>query len=446
MITTIVNYQTKEELRLNLRFKVKTYIFHSVKDMCYGKPFIVLVDNKTNLTICYTRFEEYLTKTRNKNTRNKNTRKEKTLRDMAYNVCSMLNYFFIDTNSINDITELTIKMLENYFNWYSLRIINGRRIARDTVVGSMEDVTYFLVAYINTFLKESNFQINSDELFVNTTQFVDGKVLTLKIPNLGVKLPPKTRNDWRHFPHTYLNNLLLVARRFKPWLELPIASEAFTGSREGEVCNYTMGSFYFAPDSLGIEGDITIDLTEDAVFPDYPDIKIGSIKKYRKVTVLEEYKEEYKKIYNRYLFNLEERLKHKEKGIRLGNKSEPFFYNSQGKPLTAAAYQSALRDLFYNYFIPEMEKQIGCRENYVDRAYIKRWKKRYPGAHCLRHWFTMEMVILGYSPEKIQSMRGDSSIETANIYIHLEGLKKRHEETIFKFQEGIVTNLNERYK
>ncbi len=43
------------------------------------------------------------------------------------------------------------------------------------------------------------------------------------------------------------------------------------------------------------------------------------------------------------------------------------------------------------------------------------------GSHCLRHWFTVSLVLMGEDVAQVQYWRGDSSPESALAYLQNKG-------------------------
>jgi integrase len=262
----------------------------------------------------------------------------------------------------------------------------------------------------------------------------------IKVPNFKLKKKKAGEEDkFRVFPEPYLKILIKVAEIYDPMLKLPIVSQGYAGLREGEACNLTLASIKIE-ENLGYIKDITIDLRKDAKFSMLTTSKIGNIKKYREQKVYTVFLDEFQDAYMEHIRLLEKTIG--KENVKIGDDSVPLFYNSWGKPLTVTAYVTRLRKLFYNHFLPMLQQiSLKTAENrIIDMSYIDKYQKEYPGAHCLRHWFTMK--VLTSEPQISESLlmewRGDTNINSSHAYISLSGKNREiYLESNLKYQEII---------
>jgi integrase len=438
MSQNVISYKNREEQLKRLRFVVKSYRYFDKENKSLEKLYVVLIDAKYGLSLKYTRFEDYLL----------NPRKDKvifeTLRKRAYNICAMLNYLMIDAYSIKELSDVTYENLEDFFNYYSIQVVNDKYKKKETIGRCMTDVCKFFEKYICKFDNIFKFQLNIDELFTEEVRHYKyrGKDITkiVKIPNFIIK---EYKSDeitkFRDFPESYLKILIKAAELYDPMLKLFIISQAYAGLREAEGCNMTMASIKIE-ENLGFIKDITINLLKDAQFGMLTTAKVGHIKKHREQKVYKVFLEEFQDAYLEHLRLLEKVLG--KTNLELGSNTTPLFYNNWGKPLTAPTYETRLKKLFYKHFLP-MLQQVSLKtvENRIfDMSYIEKYKKEYPGAHCLRHWFTMKLLTSepGINESVLKKWRGDSNVDSASAYIHLSGeLKQVFLNSNLRFQQII---------
>ena len=443
----LVNYYTKKNIIKRLKFSVEEYGYIDKYGDREYYILIVLNDEVADLPLKYTRYEDYIP------INPREYKKETTIKKKAYNICQLLNYLFLETQQIDTLADVTDDMLQEFFDHYvNTRNDKGnlKRSKKDTVKNCVYDVLGFMENYINAFSSKKKFRLNIEDLYYQKDIY-NHKTKGYKdtpTPNFYIKYPTKSEKKFREFPESYFDILLSVAKEFMPEMVFPLAIQAYTGIREGGICNITMGSINVI-EGLGYVSNIEIDITEDAFFEDFPTKKVGHIKKCRLQKVYTPFIDEFYKYYINHLKYLEVFLKDKNRKFEIGNKHLPLFYNSYGKPLTVETYSKKLKKLFYDYFLPTLYRlaQIKMSDNAIDFAYYEKYKEEYPGAHCLRHWFTMQLVNDGLSVGEIMKWRGDTNPNSALDYIHNQGyLKSKFKETTLTYQDIIWSEINDTNK
>lgn len=443
MLIEFATYTKKDDIYDRLTFSVMEYKYinkYLDKDKYI---FIALRDTHANYTVSFTRLEQYLQDTKNE------YRKGETIGNKAMNVCQMLNYLFIKTRKANAISDITWDMLNEFFEFYiNEKDDTGNRIRgkKDTLRRCMKDVVLFMKNYIKANSSKAKFKISVDDLFYDKIVYdiKNGGYKEVISPSFSDKFPDDTPSKFRDLPEPYYYLLIRVAKEFMPEMVFPLTLQAYAGIREGEVCNLTQGSIKVT-EGIGYVSNMELDLTQNAVFEDFPTKNVGTIKVNRKQKIYTTFVDKAYSEYKRYLEELEV-ISKKKKNIRfeLGNKNLPLFYNEWGKPLTASAYAARFNKLFNEYFLPTLYYVAKQKKtnNAIDFAYYEKYKMDYPAAHCLRHWFTMHLVIDGLSEAEIQNWRGDSSPETAKYYYHNQGLlKKKFIETTLTYQNIIWSEI-----
>ena len=112
--------------------------------------------------------------------------------------------------------------------------------------------------------------------------------------------------------------------------------------------------------------------------------------------------------------------------------------------MSVQTYSDRLKKLFYERFIPALKKTCEREGTYADNAaFIEAYEIEYPGAHMLRHWFTMYLLTKAkLQSAEIMRWRGDSSQKSMDAYIHENGeLIEIFEESSYAFQAQILEDI-----
>ena len=72
--------------------------------------------------------------------------------------------------------------------------------------------------------------------------------------------------------------------------------------------------------------------------------------------------------------------------------------------------------------------------------YIDAYERNYPGAHMLRHWYTMYLLQhTDLTADEVSKWRGDSSTESMREYIHANAdLIHTYKCSVFAFQRWVL--------
>ena len=107
------------------------------------------------------------------------------------------------------------------------------------------------------------------------------------------------------------------------------------------------------------------------------------------------------------------------------------FVNSRGKAMSYESYRKKFKNLIDGHLRPALL----ASEDPELRIYGQLLCENSLGTHCLRHWFTVQLVLRGEDIGNIQYFRGDRNPETAFLYLQNKGdlnreLKESNEKLI----------------
>lgn len=395
-------------------------------------PCIVLCEKESGIPVGYPGYERWLM-----NLAESEMLAETTLSKRAVNVCSFLNFILWNTK-IDRLEEVSVEVIREFMIAYR-SMEDGTERKSDTWNRCVGEVFDFLGNYFKFNGESKNFNYNGNEL--RKTEVIrdreTGRKIVLRSTNkFNVKAPRTLHKKNRVLLHGYLDTLLFEAEKHDPDIVLGIALQAYAGLREGEVVNLTRSSIKQVYAGFGRIGKIEIDLTVNAGFSIRRKGKtpFGSIKKFR-----------VQEVYYDFIDTVLEILQAHEQMLLSrkvpGGAEDPIFINKWNRPLSVTAYQGRLKRLFYDYFLPTLrlscEEQVSWAEN---APYIEMYENDYPGAHMLRHWFTMYLLTkAGLKPGEIMKWRGDTGVNSMIDYIHINAdLIDIYRTSVYIFQETML--------
>ena len=359
-----------------------------------------------------------------------------TIAKRSYHICAFLNYMLHNT-SINYLHEVNRNCLRGFLvSFREARHQRSRTV--DDWKDGIRDVMDFLYNYYLCNHEIVTFQYIPTDLF-REERVMDryGKGRSTRIYNLHYVSPPAWKPvKIRMLPEGYLPLLLLQAKVHDPMLALGIAFQAYGGLREAEVVNVPCGGAYIQEGAFKQISSITIDLSHPAPFARNWDKKtgFGNIKSNRRQDIYTDFLDETAELLQAHLNRLS------SAGMDTGPES-PLFVNSNGEPMSVNTYTDRLKKLFYQHFLPELIRITTSDGTWPDHeCFITAYEKEYPGAHALRHWFTMYLVVhAGLDNVTVSRLRGDKSLETLEDYLHINAsMLKLYEESTCLLQRWIL--------
>lgn len=429
-MSSIIQFQTPCERRSEFFFQVKKHRITTSEDEQLDFPIIVLYHRETGVPAGYPGFERWLFEM------NKvESRKSGTLYKIAVYLCSFLNYILWHT-TCDCISDVSLNTLRDFFIDFKKNADGEPRDPQEWTRG-IGCVMKFMKNYVVYNQDGIDFKMTPEDLITPVEIRIKngrGTVVCDQTNKLFVNPPKKRRKKYRLLLHKHLDLLLYEAKKWDPMLVPAIMEQAYAGLREGEAVNTTVSNIHRIYGKFNRIREIVIDLEQPAEFAKNWEGKseFGSIKVPRKQRVYPTFIESFTKAldeHEKYLHAL---------GYEM-NEGAPLFYNEWGKPMSVSTYTGRLKKLFYEHFLPDLKRLCESQGMWAENApYIEAYEKEYPGAHMLRHWFTM--YLLKYTTlesEEVSHWRGDSDIRSMMDYIHVNA------DFINVFREAVFTMQGE---
>ena len=333
-----------------------------------------------------------------------------------YYVCKALNYVLIEHRAvfgIESVFGVTVEALARFFRDYAETPMANGKFRSPQSVGKC-------VSTIAGFFKKlrrkhgERVSLTEQDLFVQRT-FTNRRGIkeTKDVPAFQVRSIQKDGTVFRELPLAAFKVLLNLAFRYAPDIAFAICLQAFAGLRAGEVCNVRQAGSpigagitftHIGQDMRKIEIDITreLQLRRDGKIT-------GRIKKERRQCVYPPFLEAFAAAYEQHLLWLS--------GRPFEAEYCPMFLNKYGKAMTYGVYNSRFASLVEKHFRPAMLQS----ENPELRIYGQLLCENKLGLHSLRHFFSVQLVLHGEDIAQIQYWRGDSSPESAFLYLQNKG-------------------------
>lgn len=392
------------------------YAVYSVQNrmddgLVFTRSFIV-VKNGYNVITRFTRFQEfagiYTDGTYNPITSNPESK--------LYFICGFLNYVLVDRGrefGIRHVFDITKRMMECYFSHYALeKQENGSYRGKESVERCVLVVTDFMrrlsVRY-GSYMKVSKSELYDEQSRVT----MKGQLVRRLVPAFHVTGIPTTDGPFRDIPTKVIEVLLPMAFRYAEDIAFGLCLQAFAGLRAGEVCNVRQECSPFGPGIRLTEagGNVIkaeIDLRRELALRS-DSVETGKIKKERLQCVYPEFLGTFLKAYEL----------HKEYLKTVGFEKEyaPMFVNRYGKAMSYETYRNRFRTLVQDHLRPYL---TGSSDPEM-RIYGQLLYENELGTHALRHWFTVQLVLRGEDIGDIEYWRGDTSPESAFLYLQNKG-------------------------
>jgi len=122
----------------------------------------------------------------------------------------------------------------------------------------------------------------------------------------------------------------------------------------------------------------------------------------------------------------------------------PLFIDSRGNPMSVGTYTRRLKELFYGHFLPDLARLCEHEGTWAENApFIEAYESGYPGAHALRHWYSMYLIVHSdMSLAEIAAWRGDSSEESVNDYVHKNAaMIEGYRQACFTYQDWLFDEI-----
>lgn len=434
-MSNVISFVNMTAERKRYQFVNKPVMLHEKYDKDISFPCIVLRDMQTGEVVGYPQFERWLFSL-NKAEQQASV----TLRKKASSLCVFLNFLLWNT-SCNYIHDVDLTILRDFVSAFR-RKDDGSERSLDGWNRGIADIYDFLLAYYYYNYEVLPFRFQPSDL-VSTQAIINSetkrKAIIRQYNKLSVRPPRKKKRKNRQLLHGYLDTLLFECKKHDPMIALAVALGAYAGLREGETMNLLVGSIEPIYAGFGIIGNVSIDLTKDAPF--VTDWKgkssFGDIKVHRMQNVYPDFIRNIMNLYQEHLRLLE------HKGFSTDSDA-PLFVNEWGKPLSSASYRQRLKDVFKQYFLPDLRAVVETEGQWGENAaFIEAYEESYPGAHMLRHWYTMYLVTkTNLTTDEISMWRGDRSRESMLDYVHVNAdMLAAYRDSMYTFHQSLLEEI-----
>ena len=256
-------------------------------------------------------------------------------------------------------------------------------------------------------------RISSKDLYSEKPVFTKrGKLEKKLVPGFKVRTVDSEKTILRDIPKKVFQVIVNQASLNMPEIVFAICLQAYAGLRPGEVCNVRQEC---SPLGRGltitaIEGAVKmveIDLSAEHVLRS-DGVRCGGIKKERR-----------QRVYNAFLPAFCKAYELHKKFIKDGYEQDycPMFVGSWGMAMTYFDYRSKFQRLITEYVRPSLLSH----EDPECRLYGQLLYERKLGPHALRHWYSVQLALMGEDIAGLQYWRGDSSPESALLYLQNKG-------------------------
>lgn len=404
-------HDPKTNPEVQIRYGLYTIQTTLEDGMVYPRTFIVL-RNGYGVITRFTRLHDFAGVYDKRTYRPLTSNPEKKL---SY-VILMLNYVLVDHGAefkIRHIFDVTKPMLEQFFSSYAMeKTADGTFRVKSTIEKCISVVTRFMGNLVWKY--GGLMKITKEDLYRENSYYNKrGKKITTFEPLFQVSGIPETDSLLRDIPTKVFEVLLPLAFRYAEDIAFGLCLQAFAGLRAGEVCNVRQESSPLGPGLTFIELEGKIQRIEIDLKKEYQlrsdRVSTGKIKKERIQCVypafIGTFGEAYR-IHQNYLMQQD-----------FESEYAPMFVNARGKAMRYESYRQKFQSLIKERLRPILLKS----EDPELRLYGQILYENSLGLHALRHWYTVQLVLRGEDIAGIQYWRGDTSPESAFVYLQNKG-------------------------
>ena len=387
-----------------IRFTVYEHTLTLETGELIARKFIVL-KNEEDIIIGWTNFHRFIRSYKKRAT-------HKITEDggkRANYICLFLNFVFFGDYHIKSLTDIRFEMVRDFLQAYGNGTVgSAKRRRENTTVEACIRAIFDFIDAINDRYPDCGI-CTSDQLF-KTVEVRDkkGLIRNKKVPNFEVNAESSPRKIFRDLPEkvfpimmdhiiTYHKNILML-----------VALSAFAGLRPSEACNVrredsVLGAGIRFSIINGEIYDITVDITQELQLS-CTCKNIGKIKKERVQRVYPAFRKVFYECYQAYMEYLEGKPYDAEYG--------PLSLNSRGDAMSYATYRNEFKKVVAE-LIPILKENPDPEVQF----YAVQLEQNELGPHIMRHWFSSMLALFGEKEAGLQYWRGDSSPESALIYL-----------------------------
>lgn len=325
-------------------------------------------------------------------------------------VVIFLNYIFFYKKR-KSVIDTKFEDVVDFINAYSLGdtdFLGARKNKTATVKKCLNSVLDFLKEVYMEYPELCKY--NPDRFFRNK-KIIDkrGKITMKKELSFKTNTDENDKRILRDIPDGVFWVLFHHIRINHRDIFMPFVLSAFAGLRPSEALNVRredspLGAGLILEQINGRIISIDIDLRKELTLRS--DLKsVGRIKKERLQRMNPIFYNIFLECYNEHLENIANRNYEKEYG--------PLTIDSQGKAMMYATYR-------YNFkkAVQEIIPKLLSSDD-QDLVVYGQLLEKYPlSPHALRHWFTVYLTKANAVSSEVMSARGDTSEESAKVYLH----------------------------
>ncbi|SFH76113.1 hypothetical protein SAMN04487830_107102 [Pseudobutyrivibrio sp. OR37] len=420
----------KERIIKRFRYVIKECDY-VIDGEVFKRPVIVLIHKETKIPVAVTEYADYLLY-------RKNIEEDVIIwghsKKGCYAVTNILNYVIIenfDKYHVDDPTQFTREMIQDYLFYFCQKKTKaGFYPTEDSCNDERDSIGTFF--YNMCMEREKNPELvqmchlKSKDL-LKVEKYTDGQKRRVEKRWLFQLRYMNNQTGYqqlfRDMPEEVAPRIIAMAEIYDPELTFPLILGLFMGIREGEICNVRRRDSMYGPGIL-IDYDgrncrsFKIDLRKEyQLRSDYK--SVGHIKRHNERYAFHRYNNTIYKFYKRHLQLISDKPR-EEYGALFLNKNKCRKKQCY-MAMTSDTYRERLEKLMRNHVIPSFKNEI----NPELRAFYNNVSTHTWGAHALRHWFTVELVLEGLDDVEIMGLRGDKIVTSAQTYLRNKGAIKR---------------------
>jgi len=407
----LISFQERTEgWRENYRYAVYEHNLVFNAETAYTRSFIVL-KNHYDVIVHFTCFHNYIDAYAKGVCRPISS----DAKAKMHYICTMLNFILIDNYEnfgIGHVFSIEKEMLDMFFQDYAFsKQPSGNYRGKQSIEKCVSAVTGFFRNLCHSF--GGYMKLSTKDLYTERNVFTrNGKLLRRSTPNFKVRAVPSEKFIFRDITTKAFQLIANQAFLHMPEIAFAICLQAFAGLRPGEVCNVRqecspLGRGLAITSVEGVVKMVEIDLSAERVLRS-DGVKCGGIKKERRQRVYPVFLPAFCKAYEFH------------KKLLRGDFEQdycPMFVGSWGMAMTYSDYRSKFQRLITEYVRPILL----AHEDPECRLYGQLLYEHSLGPHALRHWFSVQLTLMGEDIAGLQYWRGDSSPESALTYLQNKG-------------------------
>lgn len=332
-----------------------------------------------------------------------------TLERSAKIIVLFLNHVLIDKKEeygVRTIKDITIEIGNSFLTEYAYGRLGDENPKSK---GTIQKAEAILGAFYKFLYKYGNMKL------IKKSDLSDKKIFTVDYPTIVNK------EVIHNIPPVVLKEFLKCSRETAPEIALGVAFQVFGGLRASEVCNVSY-SIIDAVKPIKSNNEfswITLDLRYERQMRE-DGVVVGGIKKPRIQPIHPAGMK-----YVSYLLNMHKKITPRYKY------SDAVFIDEHGNPMTYHTYYDKFCKLKKDFIKHLQNQNNSVLSSHATFLASKKW-----GSHLLRGCFSNLVASNSKTPQEIAYWRGDSSLDSAIVYLQdTERMSKEIEDILFDIND-----------